>query len=381
MAFFSRAAMVAAPAASAAAFAAPSACAMAASDAPAAFCDIDTARAKTSASTASPKSSTCGSQTSSGNMGAAAEAGTSNPSIKHRRRRSSAARVPAPEICATPRSDSAAAAAAGSSARAVSSTSIAFSSFSFSSASKRSFSFSASKRACLLRRSSLRFRRHASSSAPSRSTRREISTSSGFRAPGGCSAKTRTSRDRLSGAPRLVSTIKFFGSSAHSVNNARAGPASNDPNDANTTFGPGLRFFNSSREWHKVRYRVLNALRRSRSKLRPTFSPIHSKCERANSMVLYATVVKSTSWYAPSCCFAHRSSSNSSSSNTRPAGSTGTSTFPSARTARSTAFIKSSSRVLGGGSPRALKASVMSREGRLIESSVVPFRCFSRLWL
>mmetsp|Transcript_14263 Transcript_14263/g.61101 ORF Transcript_14263/g.61101 Transcript_14263/m.61101 type:complete len:383 (-) Transcript_14263:758-1906(-) len=382
MAFFSRAAMVAAPAASAAAFAAPSACAMAASDAPAAFCDIDTARAKTSASTASPKSSTCGSQTSSGNMGAAAEAGTSNPSIKHRRRRSSAARVPAPEICATPRSDSAAAAAAGSSARAVSSTSIwTFSSFSFSSASKRSFSFSASKRACLLRRSSLRFRRHASSSAPSKSTRRETRTSSGFRAPGGCSAKTRTSLDRLPGAPRLVSTIKFFGSSAHSVNNARAGPASNDPNDASTTFGPGLRFFNSSREWHKVRYRVLNALRRSRSKLRPTFSPIHSKCERANSMVLYATVVKSTSWYAPSCCLAHRSSSNSSSSNTRPAGSTGTSTFPSERTARSTAFIKSSSRVLGGGSPRALKASVMSREGRLIESSVVPFRCFSRLWL
>ena len=382
---FGCAAAFAAPAASAAAFAAPSACAMAASEAPAARAESATARAKASVSTASPKSSTIGSQTSSGNTGAAASAGTSNPSIKHRRRRSSAARVSAPEICATPRSDSAAAAAAGSWIAPVwvsSSTSIVSSdgsfSFSFSASSSRAFS-SAISRACLLRRSSLRFRRHASSSAPSKSTRRETRTSSGFRAPGGCSASARTRRDRLPGAPRSASTTRFLGSSAHSAKSARAGPASRDPNEASTTFGPGLKFRSSSSEWHSVRYRVLNALRRSRSKLRPTFSPIHSRCERANSMVLYATVVRSTSWYAPSCCLAQRSSSSSRSSSTRPAGSTGMSTFPSERTARKTARIRSSSLVFGVGSPRALNASVMSRDGRLIESSVVPFRCFSLL--
>ena len=171
-----------------------------------------------------PKSSTSGSQTSSGNMGALASAGTSNPSIRHRRRRSSAARVPAPEICATPSSDSAAAAAAGSSVwvASFSSTSIFSSvSFVFSASSSRFLSASALASACLLRRSSLRFRRHASSSAPSRSTRRDTATSSGFRAPGGCSASVRTRRARLCGAPRPASTTRFLGSSAHSAKSAR----------------------------------------------------------------------------------------------------------------------------------------------------------------
>mmetsp|Transcript_30624 Transcript_30624/g.76700 ORF Transcript_30624/g.76700 Transcript_30624/m.76700 type:complete len:269 (-) Transcript_30624:533-1339(-) len=263
------AAEAAAALAAAAAAAAPSGAAMGASrEACATALASCMARPNTSASIASPKSVMSGSHSSLSNMGAAAPEGGWNPSTRHWRRRSSAARVPAPDTCATPRSESVAAAVAAaapstplpsplpllspllSSSPPTPSMSMPCAAAPLSAASAAACSalVSASISATTRARAAAFASFHARSSPPSRGTLCDTATCSGSRAPGGRRDRSRTSRARLPGCVRSVSTTRLRGSDAHCVKRCRDGPASNDPNDASTTLGPGRNACSSSVE-------------------------------------------------------------------------------------------------------------------------------------
>mmetsp|Transcript_16918 Transcript_16918/g.32749 ORF Transcript_16918/g.32749 Transcript_16918/m.32749 type:complete len:245 (-) Transcript_16918:722-1456(-) len=159
-----------------------------------------------------------------------------------------------------------------------------------------------------------------------------------------------TSLARVLGWPRSVNRIKLLGTPAQSEKSSRAGPTSRDPIDAITTFGPGPSARSSSFEWQRCKCLVVKALVRWWSNELEMASFIHSKWLLANSRVLYATLVMSTSWYAPSLACVHISSRVSTSSSTLPAVSTGMRTLPSDRsTFNRTSERSLSARALEGG--------------------------------